>query len=110
MAAKFMGLEVGFIDEINAVAAAQTVPLRAIWVMGGTHRIEVVLLQQANVPQHTLPIHIMPGVGVVLMAIDALEFDGNAIEEQAPVADLNPAKANWLGDEGLGATLGINDR
>ncbi len=41
--------DVGFVDDIEAVFVTQGIPARIVGVMGGSHRVKVVLLHQLNI-------------------------------------------------------------
>ncbi len=89
-----VGLEVGLVDEVEAVPVAEVVPLGIVGIVGRPHRVDVVLLHQLDVVDHQVPGQMVPGVGVVLVTVDALDEDGAPVHEQPPVTDLHLAEAD----------------
>ena len=79
----------------------------ALWVVAEAHGVDVVAPHQFEVASHHLLRHIVARIGIVLMDVHALEFDGLPIDQQAgkraPVAtcallDLDTSEAHAVGD------------
>jgi hypothetical protein len=49
-----VGLDIGFINDIEAVPVAQLIPPAQVRVMAGAHRIDIRLLEQTDVGHHLL--------------------------------------------------------
>ena len=54
----------------------------ALWIVAEAHGIDVVASHQFEVASHHLLRHIVACIGVVLMDVDTLEFDGLPIDQQ----------------------------
>ena len=106
-AAQTMRLAVGLVHDVHAYGVAQLVPARTVGVVGQPDGIDVSLLHQAQVLQHQLLGHDAGAVGVVLVAVDATELDGAAVDEQLAATDGQLAEAYLLGHLFDGAPLGI---
>ena len=103
-----MALEVGLVDDVQAVDVAQVEKPGVRRVMGGAHRVDVVLLHQDNVVLHRGQRDGPPMVGVELVAVDAAQRDRHTVEKEKPVPALDVAEAHPYGrhlDEGTVAAL-----
>ena len=65
--------------------------------MGATDGVEVVILQELQFPLDALHRNGAAVLGIMLMAVDALEGDGGIIDQQAVTLDANIAEADVLG-------------
>ncbi|CSA92491.1 Uncharacterised protein [Vibrio cholerae] len=77
-----VGFEIGLIHHIQTVLITQFVPTRMIGVMGGTHRIEIMLFHQFNIAAHACFIHHMPQFGMMFMTVHPADQQGLTIELQ----------------------------
>ena len=93
-AAQTMRLAVTLVHDVHAYGVAQLVPARTVGVVGQPDGIDVSLLHQAQVLQHQLLSHDAGAVGVVLVAVDATELDGAAVDEQLAATDGQLAEAH----------------
>ncbi len=66
-----MGFNIGFVDDIQAVAIAQGVPQRMVRVMGAAHGVKVILLHQQNILHHRRFVHHLTVDRMVLMTVGA---------------------------------------
>ena len=85
-----VALKVGFVHHIEAVKVAQVIPFGRVRIVGRAHRIEVVLLHQANVLDHRLARDRVAGVRVHFVPVDSLDVDGPPIKLEARSLDLDP--------------------
>ena len=89
-----VALDVGLVDQVEAVAVAQVIPGRLVRIMAGAHGVDVVLLHHQDVLDHALDRDRLAAVGIDLVAVDALEEDALAVDEQVAVPDLDLAEAD----------------
>ena len=89
-----VGLQIGLVQHKEAVFVAEIVPARIVGVVARAHRVDVERLHQLDVGQHRCDGDGVPGVGIVLVAIDALDADGHAVHTDAPVHNLHLAKTD----------------
>ena len=94
-----VALVVGLGHDVEAVLVAQLVEARVVGVVGAAHRVDVVLLHQAQVPQHVLQVDDGPGGRVGVVPVDAAQGDGPAVEVHDGVAHLDLADAHPVGDD-----------
>ena len=64
-------LDVGLVDDVEAVFVAQVVPARDVRIMARPDGVDVQPLHQGDVPAHQLLAHDLEADGIVLVAIDA---------------------------------------
>ena len=102
-------LDVGLVDDIDAVAVAELVPLRVVGIVRRAHGVDVELLHDADILQHPLAAHDVPRQRVDLVAVDALDEHGLSVDEQLSAADLRRAEADRAG-HGLGGLAAVADR
>ena len=89
-----VGLDIGFVDDVQAVLVAQAVELRRVGVVAGTHGVDVHGLHVADVAQHQLAGHHAAAVAVKLMAVHAVEDDALAVQAHDLVDHLELAEAH----------------
>ena len=92
-------LVVGLGHDVEAVLVAQLVEARVVGVVGAAHRVDVVLLHQAQVPQHVLQVDDGPGNRVGVVPVDAAQGDGPAVEVHDGVAHRDLTDAHPVGDD-----------
>jgi len=88
-----VGFDVGFVNEVEAVFVAEFVPAGDVGVVAGADGVDVVLFHELDVAEHGGFGDVMAGVGVVFVAVDAFEVDGDAVEEELATFDLDFAEA-----------------
>ena len=86
-------LDICLIHDIQAVDVAQFIPALIVGVMAGTHCIEIVLLHQADILDHTLGGKGLCHELVVLMTVYPLDQDTLAVDQKSPALDLYLAKS-----------------
>ncbi len=89
-----VGLDVGLIAEQDAVFVAELVPARHAGVVGGAHGVEVELLEQPDIAHHVGFAHHVAVIRIVLVAVDALDLQGYAVEAERTVDQFDLAKAD----------------
>ncbi len=94
-------LAVGLVDHINAILVAKLIPLRVIGIVARAHGIDVELLHDGQVALHLLACHDIAAIGAELVAVDALEQHGAAVDQQLAACYLDSAET-----EGDGGGLG----
>ena len=95
--------DVGLVDDVEAVLVAELVPARVVRVVAGPDGVDVRTLHDLDIAPHGLLGDDVGREGIVLMAIDALEQNGCAVDEELSVLDLGGPEADPGGDgfEGL---------
>ena len=76
-----MRLDVRLANHVHSVAIAQIIPQRAVRIVAGSNRIDVVLLHQFEVANHRLPGDNESALGQELVSIDHLDINGLSIDE-----------------------------
>ena len=79
---KSVGLDVGFVNHIEAVRIAQRIPQGIIGIMGRPNRIEIELLHQNNILHHILFCHGFSTGVTVVMPVDAFYKHRFAIDQE----------------------------
>ena len=97
-----VALVVGLRHDVEAVLVAQLVEARVVGVVGAAHRVDVVLLHQAQVPQHVLQVDDGPGGRVGVVPVDTAQGDGPAVEVHDGGAHRDFADAHPVGDDLVG--------
>ena len=92
-AAGAVGLEIVFVDHIQAVFVAKRVPVGVVRIVRGAHGVDVVALHRQDVLDHRLAVDRAAGVAGELVAVRALEQQTAAVETDHAVLDLDPAEA-----------------
>ena len=92
-------LDVRLVDDVEAQLVGQVEEGRVVGVVRGAHGVEAVALHGQQVAAHGLPGDDAPGVLVEVVAVDALDEDAPAVDEQVRALDLDAAEA----DPDLGA-------
>ncbi len=67
--------------------------------MAGADVIAVALLEHFQVADHALLGDVMAGIGPVLMAVGAFEFDGHAVDREDASLDLDLAETGARGND-----------
>ena len=68
-----VGFNIGFVNDVQAIAIAQLVPARGVWIMRAAHGVKVVLLHQQDVLHHILFGHHLAALVMVLVTVDAAD-------------------------------------
>ena len=107
-----VALVIGLGHDVEAVLVAQLVEARVVGVVGAAHRVDVVLLHQAQVPQHVLQVDDGAGGGIGVVPVDTAQGDGPAVEADDGVTHLDLADAHPVGDDlvGRGDDQGVEVR
>ena len=87
-----MAFDVGFGGNIYAVTVAEVVPARVVGIVRRTHRIDVMLLHQLYILQHTLGTNHIAAVGVEFMPIDTFDKHRLSVYQQTRALDLHAAE------------------
>ncbi len=93
-----MGFQAGFIDQIQAIAVSQVIPVGIVGIMGSADRVDVVGLQDADVF-----FHLFPGDGSAVcrrefMAVDSAQNQPFAIQFQDSINNFNLTDTDILND------------
>ena len=75
-----MALEVGLIFEVDAIFVGQVVPIGVVAVVAVAHVVDVCALHQHDFALHLFARDGVSALGVRLVAVNALHFDGLAVE------------------------------
>ena len=81
-AAPAVALNIGLAAHVETVFVAEFVEAALLRVMAGADGVDVVLLHQFEVAPHQLLRHDVPGVGGVLVDVDALDHHALAVDEE----------------------------
>ena len=99
--------------DVEAVLVAELVEARVIGVVGGAHRVDVVLLHEPQVALHMGEVDGGPGDGVGVVAVDAAQGGGPPVEPHDDAVGADLAQADAVGDgligcdEGEGVEVGV---
>ena len=105
-----VGLNIGFVDHVEAVAIAQPVPEGMVRVVGAAHGVKVMLLHQLNIPAHGGLVHRLAVFRVMLMTVNPADQQRLAVDLQLTVANLHLADAHVAGFDLQQTALGIQQR
>ena len=84
-----MGLHVGLRHHEQAVLVAQLVEARVVRVVGGTYRVEVVLLHQHDIAFNTIHADRAALEVVVVVAVHPVQLEVVAVDVEEPIFDLD---------------------
>ena len=104
-----MGLEVGFVDDVDPVLVAQVVEAGVVGVVAGADRVGVVELAEADVGEHVRLVERAPFARVELMAVDALEDDAPPVERHDAVVDSETPEPDVEGHRLARAPIAVDD-
>ncbi|MPM09841.1 hypothetical protein SDC9_56164 [bioreactor metagenome] len=90
-----VGLYIGLVHDIQAVAVAQLVPDAVVGIMAGAHGIEVVLLHQPDILHHALDRQRLGHILVVLVTVHTLDQHALAVDQKLSFGNLHPPQADW---------------
>ena len=90
--ARTVALNVGFVDDIQAVAVAQLVEIGVVGVVGRTHGVEIQQFHQPYVLFHPFARDGLSRILVVVVAVYAVEFHGNAVDQHLASAEPDVAE------------------
>ena len=89
-------LEVRLGGEIDTVFVAEVVPTWIVGIVAGAHGIDVELLHDADILDHTLDADDIAPIRVEFVTVGTLDEDRLAIDEQLASTDLYVAEAHLL--------------
>ena len=87
-------LDVRLVDDVQAVGIAEIIEIGIVGIVARAHGVEVILLHQADVGLDVGPGDRFARAGVVVVAVDAVEFHRNAVNKEFFAADLDFAKTH----------------
>lgn len=87
-------LDVRLVDDVQAVSIAEIVEIGIVGIVARAHGVEVILLHQADVGLDVGTGDRFARAGVVVVAVDAVEFHRNAVNKEFFAADLDFAKTH----------------
>ena len=87
-----VGLYIGLVYHIEAVAVAEVIPAGVVGIVACAHCIDVEALHYLNVADHLLLCHQIPAAGADLMTVDTLDKDGLTVDQELTAADLHLAE------------------
>ena len=90
---------VGLVHDVKAEGVAKQIEFGAVGVVRGADGIDVQLLHQAKIEEHILARDGRARAAVELVAVDALELDGLAVDAKDLAVDRNLAEADLLGND-----------
>jgi hypothetical protein len=93
-----VALDVGLVDEVEAVLVAQVVPALVVGVVRKPDRVEVVALHDLDVSDHVRDVEGLAVPLVVLVPVHALDEHSPVVDEERAVPHLYPAEAHPAGD------------
>ena len=89
-------LEVRLGGEIDTVFVAEVVPTWIVGIVAGAHGIDVELLHDADILDHTLDADDIAPIRVEFVTVGTLDEDRLAIDQQLASTDLYVAEAHLL--------------
>ncbi len=105
-----VGFNIGFIDDVEAVAIAQPVPERMVRIVRAAHGVKVMLLHQLDIPTHGGLVHRLAGFRVMLMTVNPADQQRLTVDLQLTVANLHLAHAHVARFDLQQTALGIQQR
>ena len=90
--ARTVALDVGFVDDVKAVTVAQLVEIGVVGVVGRTHGVEIQQFHQPYVLFHPFARDGLSRILVVVVAVYAVEFHGNAVDQHLASAEPDVAE------------------
>ena len=100
----------GFLPDQQSHLVAQIQEARVVGIMAGTHRIAVHVLHQQNIVGHGLHRDGAAEGAVLLVAVEALDRQLLAVEEDVLACDLHRAEAEAIPQVVHRFAVGLNDR
>ena len=91
-----VGFDVGFVDDVEAVFVTKFVKSWVVWIVGGSHGVDVELLHELEVFAHGSFGNIVTCVGVVIVSVDSFYEDGFSIDEELAVFDFRGFESDLL--------------
>ncbi len=98
-------LQIGLVDQIDAVFVAQVVPVFLVRIMRSADGVDVVALAEHDVVDHVLPGDRASALRVEFVAVRALEHHAPAVKRHDAVLDAERAEADLLRDGFDGAAI-----
>ena len=92
-----MAFDIRLVQNIEAVQVAQFVPARIVRIVAGTDRVEIGLLDHADVSLHPVERERPAPPGIVLMAVHAVEAERFAVEQERPGTDFKGGETGAVG-------------
>ena len=89
-----VAFDVGFVEQVNAVAITKIVPGLLIRIMGAADGIDVELLHQLNVALHESRRDRLAAVRINFVSVRALDQNALSVHEQIAVANFNFPEAD----------------
>ena len=102
-----MVLEVGFVHDVKAVVVEHGIHRGVVGIVGRAYGVDVSLLHELHIAQHTRGADGTAVDGVAVVAVDALEEDLAAVDIDLRTAYLDVAEAIGGGEGHLFAAVGI---
>ena len=93
-----VAFDVGFVDQVNAVAITEVIPRGLIWIMAAAVRIDIELLHQANVLDHALNGDGLAEFRIDFVTVNPLDKNPLTIHQQVAVANHHLSEADVHGD------------
>ena len=89
-----VGFDVRLIHQVEAVAVAEFIPLRAVGVVARPDGVDVVLLHDPDVPDHGLPGDHLRPLRIELVAVHPPDEDGLVVHQELSSLDFHPSEAD----------------
>ena len=93
-----VALDVRLVDDVQAELVAQVEEPGVVRVVGAAHRVDVGPLHGHQVGAHVVDGDGLAPIGVVVVAVDALDRHGAPVDQQLAVPHLDPPEAGDLAD------------
>ena len=95
-------------NNVESILVAKVVPDRVVWIVTSAYSIDIQLLHQLNILNHTLTCHNVTTIRVHLMTVSTLEENRLTINQYLRILDFNLTETNleWNCLNSL-ASLGI---
>ena len=91
-----VALDVGLGCKVDAVLVAEVIPARVVGIVAGAHGVDVQLLHDLDVLNHTLHGDDIAAVGIQLVAVGTLDENGLTVDQQLATLDFHLADADAL--------------
>ena len=99
LVAHAMTLEVRLSGEVDAVFVTEVIPAWIVGIVAGAHGIDVELLHDTDILDHTLDANDIAPIGIEFVTVGTLDEDRLAIDEQLASTDLYVAEPHLLTHE-----------
>ena len=100
-----MRFEICLSGDVDTVFITKVIPARITWIVAGANGVDVQLLHDLDILNHTLQAHYVSTVRIHLVAVGTLHQHRLSVNEQLCVLDFHVAESHFLRNHLSGALL-----